>query len=234
MTPVRYNTKGFPPTFVPIGADKLSDAMAAWERYMHRDHLDRLVQIAILHAEFEALHPFFDGNGCMGRMLVPLFLWKTGLIRQPAFFISPFMEAHREAYYEGLSSVSRDDDWTGWCRFFLRAVRNQAEDNLTRAQAILDLYEEMKNRVPTATRSPYAVEVMDWMFEWPIFSSTQPARETEISAPTARRILRRLCDAGILREALAGRGRRPGLFVFPSLMRVAEGGEPLASRRPGE
>ncbi len=199
---------------------------------MHQDHPDRLVQLAILHAEFEALHPFHDGNGRMGRMLVPLFMWQMGLIRQPAFFISPYMEANREAYYEGLLSVSRDDDWTGWCRFFLNAVRIQAEDDLVRAQAILDLHEEMKSRVPDVARTRYAVEVLDWMFERPIFSSVQLARETALSAPTARRILRRLCDADILHEAVPGRGRRPGIFVFPSLMRVAEGGEPMNPEEP--
>ncbi len=221
-------------TFVPVSVDKLLDAMAAWERYMHQDHPDRLVQLAILHAEFEALHPFHDGNGRMGRMLVPLFMWQMGLIRQPAFFISPYMEANREAYYEGLLSVSRDDDWTGWCRFFLNAVRIQAEDNLARAQAILDLHEEMKSRVPDVARTLYAVEVLDWMFERPIFSSVQLARETALSAPTARRILRRLYDADILHEVSPGRGRRPGIFVFSSLMRVAEGGEPTRTEDPNE
>ena len=219
-------------TFVPIGADKLLDAMGTWERYMHQDHPDRLVQLAILHAEFEALHPFHDGNGRMGRMLVPLFMWEMELIRQPAFFISPYMEANRQAYYEGLLSVSRDDDWTGWCRFFLDAVRIQAEDNLARAQAILDLHEEMKSRVPDLARSQYAVEVLDWMFERPVFSSVQLARETAPSPPTARRILRRLCDADILHEAVPGRGRRPGLFVFPRLLRVVEGSEPMKPEEP--
>lgn len=219
-------------TFVSIGADKLSDAMAAWERYMHRDHPDHLVHLAILHAELEALHPFHDGNGRIGRMLVPLFLWEMGLMCRPAFFISPYMEANRQAYYAGLLSVSRDDDWTGWCRFFLNAVRIQAEDNLARAQAILDLHDEMKSRVPDVARSRYAVEVLDWMFERPVFSGVQLARETALSAPTARRILRRLCDADILHEAVPGRGRRPGLFVFPRLLRVAEGGDLMKPEEP--
>ena len=218
--------------FVPIGADKLSDAMAAWERYMHRDPADRLVHLAILHAEFEALHPFHDGNGRIGRMLVPLYMWEMGLIRQPAFFISPYMEANRKAYYEGLLSVSRDDDWTGWCRFFLNAVRVQAGDDLARAQTILDLHEEMKRRVPDAGRTRYAVDVVDWMFERPVFSSVHLARDTALSAPTARRILRRLCDADILHEAVPGRGRRPGLFVFPRLLRVAEGSEFMQPKDP--
>ena len=140
--------------FVPIAAQNLADGMGAWERYIHQDGQDRLVQLAIMHAEFEALHPFLDGNGRMGRMLVPLFMWQRELIRQPAFYISAYFEANRDAYYEGLRSVSRDDDWSGWCAFFLNAVRTQAEDNLAKTEAILRLYEEMKDRVLVATNSP--------------------------------------------------------------------------------
>ena len=97
-------------TFVPIATQHLADAMSAWDRYMHQDGPDWLVQLAILHAEFEALHPFLDGNGRMGRILVPFFMWQRELIRQPVFYISAYFEANREAYYEGLRSVSRDDD----------------------------------------------------------------------------------------------------------------------------
>ena len=83
--------------FVPVGADALPVAMSAWERYIHGDAPDRLVQLAVLHAEFEALHPFLDGNGRLGRMLVPLFLWQFGLIRAPRFYISAYFEARRDA-----------------------------------------------------------------------------------------------------------------------------------------
>lgn len=105
--------------FLPVEAHELAGAMSAWERFMHGEAPDRLVQMAILHAEFEALHPFLDGNGRVGRMLVPLFLWRSGLIARPVFYVSAYLEAHRGAYYDGLLAVSRDDDWTGWCRFFL-------------------------------------------------------------------------------------------------------------------
>ena len=110
-------------TYVPVGPEKLADAMSAWERYMHENAPDLLVQAAVLHAEFEAIHPFLDGNGRLGRMLIPLFLWRRGLIRRPMFYISAYFEAHRDAYYDGLLAVSRDDDWTGWCRFFLEGAR---------------------------------------------------------------------------------------------------------------
>ena len=94
-------------TFVPVAAGKLPEAMGAWESYIHREAPDRLVQLAILHAEFEALHPFLDGNGRLGRMLVPLFLWRSGLIRAPRFYVSAYLEARRDAYYDGLLAVSR-------------------------------------------------------------------------------------------------------------------------------
>ena len=111
----------------------LPDAMCAWERYRHEDASDRLVQLAIRHAELEALHPFLDDNGRLGRMLVPLFLRQIDLLRVPLFYISAYFETHRSAYYDGLLAVSRDDDWTGWRPFFLEAVQAQAEDNLEKA-----------------------------------------------------------------------------------------------------
>lgn len=211
--------------FVPIGADRLPDAMSAWERYAHDDAPDRLVQLAVLHAEFEALHPFLDGNGRLGRMLVPLYLWQAGLIHRPMFYISAYFEARRDTYYERLLAVSRDDDWTGWCRFFLEAVRSQAEDNLGRARAILDLYEDMKRRVPEITRSQYAILAVDWIFAQPVFKTTDLVASAGIPDPTARRILRLLRNAGVLRTVEPGRGRRPAVLAFDDLLSIAEGRE---------
>src|SRR5688572_3927454 len=127
-------------TYIPISAEKLPDAMSTWEKFANTGAPDRLVQLAILHAEFEALHPFLDGNGRVGRMLIPLFMWQQGLIQAPMFYISAYFERDRGAYYDGLTLVSKDQDWTRWCQFFLEAVRIQAEDNYKKARAILDLY----------------------------------------------------------------------------------------------
>ena len=135
----------------------------------------------------------------MGRMLVPLFMWQRELIRQPAFYVSAYFEANREAYYERLRSVSRDDDWSGWCEFFLDAVRTQAEDNLTKTEAILGLYEEMKDRVGAVTNSRYAIRVLDSIFRRPVFASAQFVKGTDSSVPTARRI-RRLCESEVLQK----------------------------------
>lgn len=133
-------------SFVPIDAAKLTDAMSRWEKYIHTETQDHL-ELAIPHAEFEARHPFLDGNGRLGRLPVPLYMFHTELIQSPMFYISAFFEARRDEYYDKLLAVSRNDDWTGWCVFFLNAVKAQAEDNQNRATAILRLYDEMKIRV---------------------------------------------------------------------------------------
>lgn len=209
--------------YVPVAADGIDDAMGAWERYLHRDAPDRLVQAAILHAEFEALHPFLDGNGRLGRMLVPLFLWQCGIVARPVFYISAYFEAHRDAYYDGLLTVSRADDWSGWCRFFLEAMRSQAEDGLVKARGILALYEGTKRRLLDLLRSRHAILALDWMFQRPTFSSTAFVTGSGIPASTARRFLAVLSEAGVLRIVRLGRGRRPGIYVFPDILRIAEG-----------
>lgn len=211
--------------YVPIGADKLPEAMSKWERYLHADAPDRLVQLAIVHAEFEALHPFLDGNGRLGRMLIPLFIWQTQLIRRPMFYISSYLEANRDAYYERLTAISRDGDWTGWCRFFLEAVRNQAEENQSKASEILDLYAELKPRIVELTRSQYAILALDWMFARPIFRSTDFVTSARIPRPTAQRILAILKKDNILKELNQGSGRRATVFAFARLLNIAEGQE---------
>ena len=209
--------------FVPINADKLLDAMSVWERYIHEEAPDKLVQLAILHAEFEALHPFLDGNGRLGRLFVPLFLWQTALIRAPRFYISAYLEANRESYYERLLAVSRDDDWTGWCRFFLQGVRAQAEENLVKAQGIMDLYQALKHRISELTRSRYAIQALDVIFERPIFGKTAFVSGMGSADRTARRILDTLCEHGILRVLSEGSGKRAGVLAFPDLLNIAEG-----------
>ncbi len=209
--------------FSPIGADKLPDAMSAFEKYIHADEPDLLVQLGIIHAEFEALHPFLDGNGRLGRIIVPLFLWQRKLIRGPMFYISAFFEANREEYYDRLLAVSANGDWTQWSVFFLRAIKEQAELNQAKATDILALYDDMKAKVTTVSRSQYAIRVLDWIFERPIFKSTDFIKHASISPATARRLLSELINAGIIKPIRKGGGRRAGMYAFPDLLNLAEG-----------
>ena len=111
--------------YVPISCGQLARGMEQLEKYMQDVPADRLIHLALLHAEFESLHPFIDGNGRLGRMLVPLYLWQTKQMHCPAFYISEYLESHRRKYYECLLAVSRHDDWTGWCVFFCRRYSNR-------------------------------------------------------------------------------------------------------------
>lgn len=209
--------------FVPINAADLPNAMGRWERYMHEDGVDRLVQLAIAHAEFESLHPFLDGNGRLGRMLVPLFLWQHQLIHTPMFYISAYLEQRRDEYYERLLAVTRDDDWTGWCLFFLATIQSQAQDNMARARSILDLYNGLRIQVVEWTHSQYAGIALDWIFDRPVFSGPDFAKSISIPAPTAKRLLGVFRDQGLLIPLREGRGRRSAIYSFPRLLNLAEG-----------
>lgn len=209
--------------FVPIEASELEAGLAQWERFIHEDAPDRLVQVAIVHAEFEALHPFLDGSGRLGRILIPLLLWQYGLIRKPMFYLSSFLEEHREAYYDRLLAVSRDGDWTGWCRFFLEAVRDQAQENFEKAHAILQLHEAYKPLVIEWTRSQFATAGLEQLFHRPIFKSTDFIDAAEIPAPTARRLLRSFEEKGLIRKVRPARGQNAAMFSFPELMKIVDG-----------
>ncbi len=209
--------------YIPISADRLPEAMGKWERYIHEDSLDQLIKLAIIHAEFEALHPFLDGNGRLGRICVPLFMFKAGLIQSPMFYISEFFELNREEYYERLLAVSRDDDWTGWCKFFLKAIMVQAQKNQEKASQILMLYETEKSRIVNLTRSQYAIHALDYIIARPIFKASDFINIKEIPNPTAKRILVILRDNEILRTLSNAKGRRPAVYAFWKLVNIAEG-----------
>jgi Fic family protein len=167
-----------------------------------------------LHVEFEALHPFMDGNGRLGRMLIPLFLYQHKLLASPDFYISGYLEQKREEYQERLRAVSRDGDWTAWCVFFLQGVRQQASENERRARAILALYDQIKTQVTDLTHSQHAMRAVDFLFQTPIFGAPAFTNYADIPKPTANRILTLLRDAGILLTLEEGRGRRAGIYAF--------------------
>lgn len=209
--------------FVPPSADEIDESMAKWEAYIHGVSPDRLVQLAIVHAEFESIHPFLDGNGRLGRLIIPLFLYSHGLLSRPNFYLSEYLEANRDEYYDRLLAVSRDDDWTGWVAFFLRGIIAQADVNTRKAQAILALHQEKRDWVVEVTHSQYAVRALDWIFQRPIFQTPDFIRSVQIPGPTARTIVRALRDNGMLREVVRASGRAPAVYMFPELLNIAEG-----------
>jgi len=207
--------------YIPTGVERLGQVMDQWEKFIHADFGDKLVQLALLHAEFEAIHPFLDGNGRLGRMLVPLFLQHAKILSKPVFYISAYLEAHRDEYYERLLAVSRDGDWTGWCVFFLKTLIAQAEDNLDKAQRIIQLHQKMLVDVPEWTRSQYASAAVDFLFRNPIFRSSSFTNMREIPTPTARRILSVLHKKDALLLMHPASGRRPAVYAFRELLNIA-------------
>ena len=209
--------------YVPISADQLPDAMSAWEKYLHGDAPDRLVQLAVLHAEFEALHPFLDGNGRLGRMLVPLFLAEHGLLSAPMFYISAFFERNRDEYYERLLSISRDRDWTPWAAFFLRSVTEQAAENQHRAEAIRQLYDDTARRIAEISHSQFAVQATEFLFQRPIFKASDFYRDPSMTPASGRRILTLLQEQGFFVLVRPASGRRSAVFAYRELLNIAEG-----------
>ena len=210
-------------TFVPCSADKLPDAMGRWEAFLNSDEPDALVQLAIVHVEFEAIHPFMDGNGRLGRLIMPLFLKEKGLLARPNLYLSGYLEANRPEYYERLLAVSRDSDWTGWCAFFLQGVIAQAEESLAKADAILALYNQRQRWIVEATRSQYAIQALDWFFAHPVFVTSDFIANSGLSARTAERLVKVVQDKGLLQELKQGGGRRASVLLFPELLNLAEG-----------
>lgn len=208
--------------YVPISADQLPEGVSQWEKYIHSDQMDALVQLAVIHAEFEALHPYLDGNGRLGRMLIPLYLYSKGLLRAPTFYISAYLESHREEYYDRLMAVSEHGDWTGWCVFFLKALMAQAEANTSKARQIFVLYETKKKEFVEITRSKHAITALDFIFKRPLFLASEFTLGSDITESAAKRILRRLLDAGILNQIYKGAGQRSSLLAFSELLDIAD------------
>lgn len=210
-------------SFVPPSPLQLTDHLEAFERYLVFDEVDVLVQTAIVHAQFELLHPFSDGNGRIGRLLIPLFLVQKKSLPQPMFYLSEYLEAHRDQYYAGLRGISEHGDWTGWLEFFLDAIIEQADENSTRVMRIQELYEEMKERVTGLTRSKYTMSALDALFDRPIFESTDFIEKSGIPRSVAWRYLKSMREDGILQTLREGAGKRATIYAFPELLNRAEG-----------
>lgn len=210
-------------SFIPPNPFQLQDHLEAWQKYIASDDIDMLVQTAIIHAQFELLHPFKDGNGRIGRILIPLFLFQKKKLSQPMFYLSSYLEANREAYYHHLQNISREGDWNSWILFFLKAIVEQAKNNSDRVKAIMNLYEQMKIKIHDITHSQYSIHMLDAIFDRPIFGTTDFVKRTKISKATAMGLLRLLKEHDILKEIRKASGRRPAILCFPALLNIAEG-----------
>jgi len=157
-----------------------------------------LIQSAILHAQFEIIHPFMDGNGRTGRILIPLFLWHKKRMNAPMLYISEYFEEHRDNYIQMLLAISEKNEWENWILFFLDAINVQANRNARKANEVLNLYNQMKIDITAITKSSFAIKVIDTLFGYPTFRTTDFRTFAGLNAQTSFRILSKLKDKGIL------------------------------------
>ncbi|MDO8748498.1 MAG: Fic/DOC family N-terminal domain-containing protein [Candidatus Omnitrophota bacterium] len=206
--------------YIPPDPMFLMDHLSNFEKYIHFDEKDRLVQLAIVHAQFEIIHPFLDGNGRLGRILIPLFLYEKKALGSPMFYISEYLESHRDEYYARLNAITSDGQWNDWIEFFLKAVLEQAKNNSAKAKAILDLYNAKKDKIMAVTHSQYTVKILDTLFKTPIFNMTDFIKISGIPKASATRILNILKKEEMLAVLHQGRGRSPGVMAFTKLLKI--------------
>ncbi|MCA9047416.1 MAG: Fic family protein [Planctomycetaceae bacterium] len=214
-------------TYVPPNPLQLMDHLQAWESYLQSDDVSPLIQCGVVHAQFEIIHPFKDGNGRIGRLLIPLFLKMKRQLRAPTFYLSAYLEAHRETYYAHLLGISQRDDWQSWLEFFLTAVAEQARSNTAKVKKTLDLYDRMKTQIAEVTRSQYAMVLLDAIFYRPVFETTEIITRIGLARQRVTPLLRKLRDAGTLRTLRESAGRQPAILCFPELVNIVEGREIL-------
>lgn len=206
--------------FTPISPEKLNDGLEQLLTYIKDSSDPILIKTALMHLEFEALHPFQDGNGRIGRMLITLLLWSSGTISEPHFYLSGYLEEHKDEYIDTMRNVSENNDWEAWCIFFLNAIEKQAVRNLEIAESIKNLYEEMKHVFSDTLSSKWSVNALDYIFTNPIFRNNRFTSKSGIPGPTAARFTRMLLDKELLRTIEESSGRRPALYAFEPLLKL--------------
>lgn len=210
--------------FVPPVPSLVTEYMQDWEAYYHAQERDSLVHLAILHTQFEIVHPFVDGNGRLGRMLAPLFLCEKRILSRPTFYISAYLEANRREYYSGLRALNGAEAWNNWVSFFLQALAEQARENSEKAHAILRMYDRLKRDTLALTRSQYAIPLLDHLFRQPVFAPSDLVDFEDLpSKPMVMQLVRKLREAGLLSVIREPSGRRGQILALAELVNLVEG-----------
>lgn len=187
-------------TYVPPPVPEMRQLLDDLERFLNEQALRPLVQAAVVHYQFEAIHPFGDGNGRVGRLLIPLFLRDRELLPQPLLYLSAYFERSRSEYYERLLRVSTHGDWDGWIRYFLIGVSIQAQEAVDLADQLLALHNRYREELQAKRVTANVLTLIDALFENPLVYTRRAELVLEVSAPTARAAIKTLVEHGVLRE----------------------------------
>lgn len=210
-------------TFVPPPPDVVPQALGDLERFLHTDRtLPPLVQVGLAHAQFETIHPFLDGNGRIGRLLITFLLTERGLLSRPVLYLSHYFRRYRAEYYERLQAVRDAGDWEGWLAFFLRGVAEVSREATDTAAAILRMREEYRTAITERLGRAAANghRIMDNLFQHPVVTVTTVREWLEVTAAGANNLVRRLEEIGLLREITGYRRNRR--FRFDPYLRLFE------------
>jgi Fic family protein len=215
-------------SFVPPPVHEMHDALGDLERFLHEgDDLPALVHAALAHAQFETIHPFVDGNGRVGRLLITFMLCHRGVLHRPLLYLSHYLKAHRAEYYNLLMAVRERGDWESWVRFFLTGVANTAEEAVETARTIIELRDEHRARVDDDRLGMNGLRLAELLFERPLINVNLVKDALGLSFVTANKLIERLVALGLLEEVTGGRRNRVFRYT-PYLAQFVE--EPTASR----
>lgn len=215
--------------FVPPPPERLMESLDPFERYLHdeRSPTPVLIKAALAHAQFETIHPFLDGNGRLGRLLITLILCAEDVLHEPLLYLSLYFKLNRSEYYDRLNRVRTHGDWEGWLRFFLRGVENTAQEAVATARRLLELFESDRERIDALGRiAGSCVRLHDLFKQRPILNIAQAAERTGINRTTITSCITKMEALGVLRELTGNRRNR--LFVYDQYVAVlSEGTEPI-------
>ncbi|HLE70342.1 MAG TPA: Fic family protein [Vicinamibacteria bacterium] len=211
--------------FVPPPPHLVANCMGALERFLHDEgsELPVLVRAGLAHVQFETIHPFLDGNGRVGRLLITFLLCHSAVLREPLLYLSLYLKQNRATYYELLDSVRRDGDWEAWLRFFLEGVRETAEGAVSTAKRLVELFQKDRERiVPRGRRAGSALRVHDALKARPVTSMQDLCTRTGLSFPATSSAMKVLVELGIASE-LTGK-RRNRIFAYDRYLAILNEG----------
>jgi Fic family protein len=216
-------------TFVPPPVHEMQTAIDNFEKFLHDDSLPVLIHCGLAHTQFETIHPFLDGNGRVGRLLITFLLCERKVLHRPLLYLSLFLKQNRSEYYDRLTAVRRDGNWEGWLKFFLRGIQEVSQSATETARAIVHLRETHRQLIgeKLAGRAALGIKLLDYLFEQPLVSVALVEQRLECSFVTANRLVEQLAELGLVREITGWqRNRRyrydPYLSLFDALA-TAEG-----------
>ena len=204
-------------SFIPPPPGEVEPCLAAWERFLHESDLPPLVTIGLGHYQFEAIHPFRDGNGRVGRLLITLFLIERKILPTPLLYLSAFFEASRRDYYDSLRAVSERTAWQEWIEYFLLGVARMSEDALNRATRINDVVVQWRKKL---AGEPNALRIIELLSANPFITATGAARQLSIAFTTAQRAIQRLEQKRVIRKTTDARRNR--VYCAQALLDILE------------